>query len=206
MEMPCCKASRTSSPPSMGSLSGHGRGCPCLASRCCRSNIGFDGQASLQYARSVLHRSMASRTIIAIVNSPDVQQPVYCADFYAEASRYSFWRLNFYACMLSHFLVVESFTRALTGGGDMVASDGPQWKTWRSAFNPGFSSSHLMTLMPLIVEDVNKFIRILRDHAVSNEPFRMERHATRLTIDIIGKVVLYGSIKARRSTNISNAD
>ncbi|KAI4754165.1 cytochrome P450 [Aureobasidium sp. EXF-3400] len=78
----------------------------------------------------------------------------------------------------------------ITGGGDMLTSDGPQWKIWRSAFNPGFSVAHLMTMMPTIVDNVATFAQILQKHAVNNELFRMEHHATRLTIDIIGKVVL----------------
>jgi cytochrome P450 len=78
----------------------------------------------------------------------------------------------------------------ITGGGDMLTSDGPQWKIWRSAFNPGFSVAHLMTMMPTIVDNVATFAQILHKHAVNNELFRMEHHATRLTIDIIGKVVL----------------
>jgi hypothetical protein len=47
-----------------------------------------------------------------------------------------------------------------------------------------------MTMMPTIVDNVATFARILQQHAVNNELFRMEHHATRLTIDIIGKVVL----------------
>lgn len=72
----------------------------------------------------------------------------------------------------------------------MVAADGPEWKTWRSAFNPGFSAAHLMTLMPIIVDDVEVFCKILEQRAAEDRPFRMEHLATRLTIDIIGKIVL----------------
>lgn len=72
----------------------------------------------------------------------------------------------------------------------MLTSDGAQWKTWRSAFNPGFSAAHLMTVMPAIVDNVATFAQILQKHAVGNKLFRMEHYATRLTIDIIGKVVL----------------
>lgn len=72
----------------------------------------------------------------------------------------------------------------------MLTSDGAQWKIWRSAFNPGFSVTHLMTVMPAIVDNIATFAQILQKHAVDNKLFRMEHHATRLTIDIIGRVVL----------------
>jgi cytochrome P450 len=86
--------------------------------------------------------------------------------------------------------VIGEILSVITRGGDMLTSDGPQWKIWRSAFNPGFSVAHLMTMMPTIVDNVATFARILQEHAINNELFRMEHHATRLTIDIIGKVVL----------------
>lgn len=47
-----------------------------------------------------------------------------------------------------------------------------------------------MTVMPAIVDNVATFAQILQKHAVDNKLFRMEHHATRLTIDIIGRVVL----------------
>lgn len=78
----------------------------------------------------------------------------------------------------------------ISGGGDMLTSDGPQWKVWRSAFNPGFSVAHLMTMVPTIVDNVTIFAQFLHKHAVDNDLFRMEHYATRLTIDIIGKTVL----------------
>ncbi|KAH0351541.1 cytochrome P450, partial [Aureobasidium melanogenum] len=91
--------------------------------------------------------------------------------------------------MPKHPVLGEALS-VISGGGDMLSSDGPQWKVWRSAFNPGFSVAHLMTMMPTIVDNVDTFAQILHKHAVNNELFRMEHHATRLTIDIIGKIVL----------------
>ena len=88
------------------------------------------------------------------------------------------------------FQVLGTALSVITGGGDMLTSDGSQWKIWRSAFNPGFSVAHLMTMMPTIVDNVAIFAQNLQKHAINNELFRMEHHATRLTIDIIGRVVL----------------
>ncbi|KAK6003930.1 hypothetical protein QM012_008780 [Aureobasidium pullulans] len=91
--------------------------------------------------------------------------------------------------MPKHPVLGEALS-TISGGDDMLSSDGPQWKVWRSAFNPGFSVAHLMTMVPTIVDNVATFAQILHNHAVNNELFRMEHHATRLTIDIIGKIVL----------------
>ncbi|GAB7354358.1 hypothetical protein MBLNU459_g4865t1 [Dothideomycetes sp. NU459] len=97
--------------------------------------------------------------------------------------------------------VVADFTDPIAGRDNMVVSEGQQWKTWRGAFNPGFSASHLMTLMSGIVDDVSVFRDILEQRARTNELFRMEHLATRLTIDIIGNVILDTRFNSQRSEN-----
>ncbi|KAI7708904.1 hypothetical protein KC353_g10730, partial [Hortaea werneckii] len=57
---------------------------------------------------------------------------------------------------------VEKFMRNIGGPGNMVSSEGVEWKKWRSAFNPGFAASHLMSLVPLIVDDVLIFNDIMK--------------------------------------------
>lgn len=79
----------------------------------------------------------------------------------------------------------------IAGEGDLVSSEGAHWKTWRSILNPGFAASHLMTLAAGIVDDSLVFVEILEEHAQKQDVFRLEEAATRLTVDIIGKVVLY---------------
>jgi cytochrome P450 len=74
---------------------------------------------------------------------------------------------------------IQPFMIHLAGPGDMVSSDGPHWKKWRSCFNPGFAGSHLMTLVPGIVGYVNIFTEKLSDLASKHEPFRLEEITTR---------------------------
>jgi len=93
------------------------------------------------------------------------------------------------------------FMLHLAGPGDMVSSDGPHWKRWRSIFNPGFAASHLMSLVPGIVDDSLVFCEKMREHADKGEVFRLEEDATRLTIDIIGKVALDLPLGAQRGEN-----
>lgn len=96
---------------------------------------------------------------------------------------------------------VEKFMRNIGGPGNMVSSEGAEWKKWRSAFNPGFSASHLMSLVPSILDDVLIFNEILTKHAKNQEVFRMERATTSLTVDIIGKVVLDLDLGSQRGPN-----
>lgn len=85
---------------------------------------------------------------------------------------------------------VAEFMVYLGGEGNLVSSEAAAWKKWRSAFNPGFSAAHLMTLVPTIVDECNIFCDIMTKHAENNDLFRMEQATTRLTVDIIGKVAL----------------
>ncbi|KAK4550094.1 hypothetical protein LTR36_003061 [Oleoguttula mirabilis] len=96
---------------------------------------------------------------------------------------------------------VADFMQHLGGPGNLVSSEGAEWKKWRSAFNPGFSATHLMSLVPAIVDDVLVFKDILTTHAENDHLFRMERAATRLTVDIIGRVVLDFALDSQKGPN-----
>ena len=78
----------------------------------------------------------------------------------------------------------------ITGYKSLVALEGKEHKTWRAVFNPGFASGHLMTLVPGIVDDCVIFMNQLSQYADSQEIFQLESAATKVTIDIIGQVVL----------------
>lgn len=68
--------------------------------------------------------------------------------------------------------------------------DGQEWKYWRSIFNPGFSASHLMPLVPNIVKETMVFCEILHDHVIKQDIFPMKTLTDDLAMDVIGKVVL----------------
>ena len=72
----------------------------------------------------------------------------------------------------------------------MVLMEGMEWKLWRSIFNPGFASGHIMKIVPSLVDDCLLFIDILAKHAEYKDICILEEAVTRLTIDIIGRVVL----------------
>ncbi|KAK4954470.1 hypothetical protein LTR10_007901 [Elasticomyces elasticus] len=96
---------------------------------------------------------------------------------------------------------VEKFLLNFGGPGNLVSSEGAEWKKWRSAFNPGFSATHLMSLVPILVDECSIFVDTLTKHAKNNDLFRMERDATQLTVDIIGRVVLDHKLNSQRAPN-----
>lgn len=97
--------------------------------------------------------------------------------------------------------VVDDFMQNFGGEGNMVSSEGSQWKKWRSAFNPGFSAAYLMTLVPSIVDNCDVFSSLMLARAKTNELFRMESATTNLTVDIIGKVVLDHDLNSQLRPN-----
>lgn len=76
------------------------------------------------------------------------------------------------------------------GESNMITVEGQKWKYLRSIFNPGFSAGHLMTLTGYIVDASATFYKLIREKAETGELFELEEYAMKLTIDIIGKVVL----------------
>ena len=92
--------------------------------------------------------------------------------------------------VLPKFPAIKDFLYPLANGKDIVSMDGREWKYWRNIFNPGFSASHLMTLVPEIVRETMVFCEVLHDHAKKQDIFPMKALTDNLAMDIIGKVVL----------------
>lgn len=86
---------------------------------------------------------------------------------------------------------LEEIVLPLTGRESLLTIEGKAHKQWRNVFNLGFSNSHLMTLVDGIVEDSLVLLDILDKHADAGDMFQMEEVATRFTVDVIGRVVLY---------------
>lgn len=88
------------------------------------------------------------------------------------------------------FPAIKDFLYPLTNGKDIVSMDGREWKMWRNIFNPGFSASHLITVVPDIVKETLMFCKVLQQYAESQSVFSMKNLTDNLAMDVIGKVVL----------------
>ena len=86
---------------------------------------------------------------------------------------------------------IDGAIAPITGHNSLVTINGSEHKRWRGVFNPGFSTSHLMTLVAGIVDDCIVFKDTLAKHAEAQDIFALEEAATRVTVDVIGRVVLY---------------
>lgn len=86
--------------------------------------------------------------------------------------------------------LTADYLERLLGANNMVGVEGQAWKSLRSIFNPGFSASHLITLVPYIVDSSLVFLDILREKARTNELFSLDLVSVHFAIDIIGKIVM----------------
>lgn len=91
---------------------------------------------------------------------------------------------------LPKFAAMREYMEPMTGEMDLTTLEGQAWRTWRTIFQPGFSSSHLMTKVPQMIEDVLIFCETLRARAASSEIFQMDPVIINLSLDIIGRLTL----------------
>ncbi|OAG37348.1 hypothetical protein AYO21_08425 [Fonsecaea monophora] len=86
--------------------------------------------------------------------------------------------------------LTTKFLTNLLGENNMVGLEGHAWKSLRSIFNPGFSASHLFTLVPYVVDSSLVFLDLLLEKAQTNELVQLDPLSIGFAIDIIGKVVM----------------
>lgn len=84
----------------------------------------------------------------------------------------------------------KEYIEPFVGKYNMLTLEGKLWKQWRSIFNSSFASGHVINLVPKIIEDSLIFCDSLSMHAEKSEIFSLEEGLTKLTIDVIGRVVM----------------
>ncbi|KAI9672983.1 MAG: hypothetical protein M1817_003147 [Caeruleum heppii] len=102
---------------------------------------------------------------------------------------------------LPKHIFIHNFVGHIIGPNSMLTTEDEAWKRSRSLFNPGFANAHLMTLVGAIVDDTLVFCEKLGEFADRQELCLLEEEATRLTIDIIGRVVLDANLNSQRTEN-----
>lgn len=87
-----------------------------------------------------------------------------------------------------HFMLSE--LHPLTQNKDLVTSEGAEWKTWRSIFNPGFSAKNLTSLLPEFLEEIQVLKERMIKFAKSGEIVKLEPLVQKGTVDVICRAVL----------------
>ncbi|KAI9694887.1 MAG: hypothetical protein M1822_000503 [Bathelium mastoideum] len=102
---------------------------------------------------------------------------------------------------LPKFFVLREYMKPMTGGIDLITLEGQPWKTWRNIFQPGFSTSYLMTKVPEMVKDILTYCDTLRERAAKGEMFQMDPLTVNLNLDIIGRLAIDTHFNAQRIKN-----
>lgn len=77
----------------------------------------------------------------------------------------------------------------ITGGPDILSMNGPEWKFWRSMFNPGFSKASMKAQVGTIVDSVELYCQNLQERA-GGGLFLLGDLTAKLTMDVIVKITL----------------
>lgn len=86
----------------------------------------------------------------------------------------------------------------IIGETPILSREGQDWKNLRKKYNPGFTTQHLRTLLPLIIERMEPFVKYLDQFATSGEEFPLEKLISNLTFDVIGAAVLESDLNAQQ--------
>ncbi|KAJ0114964.1 hypothetical protein J7T55_004707 [Diaporthe amygdali] len=86
----------------------------------------------------------------------------------------------------------------LVGETAILGREGQDWKDLRKRYNPGFTTQHLWTLLPLILEKMEPFWKYLDQFATSEEEFSLEKLISNLTFDVIGAAVMGAQLNAQQ--------
>ncbi|KAI2469801.1 cytochrome P450 [Annulohypoxylon bovei var. microspora] len=85
----------------------------------------------------------------------------------------------------------------LIGTTSILVKEGADWKDLRKRYNPGFTTQHLWSLLPLILEKMEPFWNYLDQFSTSNEDFSLEILISNLTFDVIGAAVMEAHLDAQ---------
>ncbi|KAH9217713.1 cytochrome P450 [Leptodontidium sp. 2 PMI_412] len=96
---------------------------------------------------------------------------------------------------------VKTFLRGCVGTKSLFSTNGAEWSRQRSWFALAFSLSHLLKLVPGMVEESLVFKEKLTRFGVSGEVFSMNDATMKLAIDFIGRTV--GDIHLKSQTEYS---
>ncbi|KAL1634552.1 hypothetical protein SLS56_002245 [Neofusicoccum ribis] len=93
----------------------------------------------------------------------------------------------------------------LVGRYSLLNAEDEIWKALRRTYNPGFAPTHLVTLLPRIVEKTNIFVSRLDELVRSGKPSALDELCVNLTFDIIGAVVMDVDLNAQLSITEQSA-
>jgi cytochrome P450 len=86
--------------------------------------------------------------------------------------------------------VMQKWTGPILGNNSMVTANGHDWQVARKSFTPSFQPRKILQHVPGIVDDVEEFCEIMKEHSKDKDIFRMEDTAAKMIFNISAKAIL----------------
>lgn len=85
---------------------------------------------------------------------------------------------------------LRKWTWSISGGVSLFDAKAEEWRPLRTLFSRGFAASHMMSLVPSILEETHVYCEILRQHAKAKDMFYLDSTNLRYMLDVIGRTTL----------------
>lgn len=84
----------------------------------------------------------------------------------------------------------KQFLGDMTGDKAVITLEGQEWKDVRSVLMPAYAPSYVLSLLPMMLQDLSIMCDRLQDAADKDDTIKLQHYLTDMTIDIIGHAVL----------------
>lgn len=96
--------------------------------------------------------------------------------------------------------LLPRFFKPIAGGPNLFDLRENEWRPWRAVFIKGFNTEQVSSLIPGMVKETQVYCKTLERLAEKGETFSLDATTLRLTMDLIGKTILYVQLLRFRST------
>lgn len=86
--------------------------------------------------------------------------------------------------------LLPRFFKPICGGPNLFDLPEKKWRPWRSIFSKGFSTDHILSLVPSMVDETVVYCETLQSLTLDGSMFYLDPTTLRFTIDVIGKAIL----------------
>ena len=86
--------------------------------------------------------------------------------------------------------ILQQWFRPLAGGPNLFDLPEKDWKPWRTVFNKGFNTEHLLSLVPALVEEGLTYCDTLRKYARKGDLLQLDPVSLRFAMDMVGRTLL----------------
>ena len=87
--------------------------------------------------------------------------------------------------------LLHRFFKPITGGPALFDLPEDEWRPWRTVFSKGFSTEHVLSLVPGMVKETVVYSETLRELARKDAMFYLDTITLRYMMDMIGRTILY---------------